>query len=375
MRGTRTRIATGIYRDATGIAIVTKVNGVQKERRYKPDASLTKLIAIRANWIVERESGEVAEPTTPYWDAAREYLKTIPPDTETKRHANAFNDLDCWRETFHGLNVTAITPALIQQQLATWVADFKPSTLNKRRQELKNLFDFLRLSVNPVSGVPKLIERHDDARGVSPEVVEAVLSHFNDDALHTRLRLRVMWETSLAPVDLERIEAAQFRPRERTIYVPARRKGAGAPALTMSLTRNGVRALNAFFAAGLEGKAFTSSGGMHRMFRDATAKAKAEWKHGAWPAPENFSPKDLRHSRLTEALRRSKNLQGVRQLARHKRIETTMRYVRALESDALKQVTASMEPDGTVPSRNDKRRQNRRKRTTGKSGKKQRRSQ
>lgn len=357
MRGKRTRLATGIYRDAFGIAVITKVNGAQQERRYAEDSDLDKLIAIRANWIVERK-GEPAEPTAPFWDACTEYLKTIPKDT--KRHANAYNDLHCWRETFHGLDVRDITAAVIRQTLAGWSADFQPSTLNKRRQELKNLFDFLG-GANPVGAVPKHIERHDDARGQRPDLVEAVLAEFTPTN-ETGIRVRVMWETSLAPIDLLRIEHARFRPRERTIYIPERRKGAGAPALTMSLTRAAVASLKVFFAAGLEGKTF-SSGTMWRDFQKAVEKAKAKWK-GVWPAPANFSPKDLRHSRLTEALRRSENLQGVRQLARHKRIETTMRYVRALETDALRDVTAAMESAiRRVPSKNVKTRQNGRKRT------------
>lgn len=356
MRGARTRRATGIYKDASGYAVITKVNGIQKERRYMPDSDLTNLIAIRANWIVERSKGEPPDPSHPFGEVVSEYLKTIP--ANTKRHANASNDLACWRRTFRGLNVPQITAALIQQQLAAWATDgLQPSTLNKRRQELKNLFTFLGGS-NPVGVVPKFKERHDDARGQRPEVVEAVLAQIT--ATQTRLACRVMWETSLPPVDLSRIQHARFRPRERTIYVPERRKGAGAPALTMTLTKAGVAALQAFFKAGLEGKTF-SSGTMHRDFTKAVQRAKAAWK-GVWPAPANFSPKDLRHSRLTEALRRSQNLQGVQQLARHRNMGTTMRYLRALEADSLRAVTASM--DGTVPSGRVRKRQNRRKRTT-----------
>lgn len=348
MRGKRTRVATGVYRDAYGYAITSKVHGEQKERRYAPESDLDRLIAARANWIVERKSGETPEPKTPYWDAAKAYLKTLPENT--KRYQNATNDLHCWRPTFHGLHIRAITAAMIQQQLATWQPQFKPSTLNKRRQELKNLFDFLGGS-NPLATVPKLRERYDDARGVAPAIVEAVFAEMRET--QTKICLRVMYETSLPPVDLTRIREASFLPRKKTIYVPERQKGAGAPALTMTLTTAGVAALKAFFAAGLEGKTF-SSGTMWRDFSAAIAKARAAWK-GVWPAPANFHPYDLRHSRLTEALRRSKNLQGVQQLARHKRIETTMRYLRALESESLRAVTQSME--SAIPSGASRRRQ------------------
>lgn len=358
-RGKRTRLATGIYKDASGIALCTKVHGVQLERRYALDSDLNKLIAIRANWIVERESGEVAAPSTPFWDACTDYLRTIP--AKTKRHANAYNDLHCWRAIFHGLNVKDITAAMIQTQLAAWRPDFQPSTLNKRRQELKNLFDFLG-GANPVGGVPKFTERYDDARGVPPAVVEAVLAQMNET--ETKIRLRVIYETSLTPIDLTRIQQAYFKPRQRTIYIPERQKGAGAPALTMTLTRGGVEALKRFFAAKLNGRTF-SSGTMWRDFHKAVQKAKAAWK-GVWPAPANFHPYDLRHARLTEALRRSGNLQGVQQLARHKHVETTMRYLRALETDSLRAVTDAM--DGTVPAGTVKTRQNGPKRTTGRSG-------
>lgn len=357
-RGKRTAVAPGIYRDSSGYAVVTKVFGVQRERRYVSDSDRDNLIAIRANWIVERKRGEKPEPSTPFWNAAREYLKTIP--AKTKRYANAYNDLHCWRVTFHGLNVRDITSAMIQHQLATWQPDFQPSTLNKRRQELKNLFDFFGRE-NPVSKVAKSKERHDEARGVAPALVEAVFAEMHDN--QSAIRLRVMYETSLAPIDLTRIRQAGFNRRKKTQYVPDRRKGDGAPALTMTLTTNAARALQAFYAAGLEGKTF-SSGTMWRDFHNAAVAAKATWK-GVWAAPVNFSPKDLRHSRLTEALRRSGSLQGVQQLARHKHVETTMRYLRALESESMKAVTQSMEGAiPTVPSTNVRNRQNGPKRTT-----------
>lgn len=361
-RTKRERLATGIYKDKGGIAVVTKIHNVQREQRFSLDSDLSKLIAFRANWIVERE-GEPQEPTAPYWEACQRYLKTIPDDVDgSKRKANAYNDLHCWRHTFHGVNVKQITAAIIKQQLAEWAPDFKPSTLNKRRQELKNLFTFLngKDGKNPVRDVSKSRERYDDARGQRPEVVEAVLTQIT--APQTRIFLRAVYETSLPPIDLTRITEATFRPRERTIFVPERLKGAGSPAVTMTLTKAGVKALKAFFAAGLEGKRL-STGTMHRDFTEAVTRAKAAWK-GVWPAPDNFHPYDLRHSRLTEALRHSGNLQGVQKLGRHKRIETTMRYLRALESESMKDVTRAM--DGairTVPSVNVKTRQNRPKRT------------
>lgn len=360
-RGKRTRVVTGIYRDAYGYAITSKVHGIQKELRYAPESDLDRLIAARANWIVERRTGEKPEPKTPFWDAAREYLKTIPEGT--KRYANAYNDLHCWRGTFHGLRVTEITAALIQQQLATWRPDFKPSTLNKRRQELKNMFDFLQIVPNPISAVPKLKERYDEARAVAPAVAEAVFAQMAPT--QSSILLRAIYETSLPPIDLSRITEARFHPRRKTIDVPERQKGAGAPALTMTLTRDAVKALQAFFKAGLEGKT-VSSGTLHRDFTNAVKKAKAAWK-GVWPAPANFHPYDLRHSRLTEALRRSGNLQGVQQLARHKHIETTMRYLRALETEALRDVTRAMEgASRRVPAGHVRKRPNGPKRTSAK---------
>lgn len=361
-RTTRRRIATGIYKDDAGIAVVTKVHGVQLERRFSLDSNLHKLIAFRANWIAERQT-EPREPIAPYWEACEQYLKTIPEDADgSKRKTNAYNDLHCWRQTFHGLNVNEITAAQIREQLATWQADYQPSTLNKRRQELHHLFKFLngRSGANPVREVPKLKERYDDARGQAPELVEAVMAQIT--APQTRTFLRAQWETSLPPVDLTRLTEATFRPQQRTIHVPARQKGAGAPAVTMTLTKAAVKALAAFFAAGLEGKRI-STGTLYRDFTDAVERAKATWE-GTWPAPPNFRPTDLRHSRLTEALRRSNNLQGVQQLGRHKRIETTMRYLRALESESMRDVVRAM--DGairSVPSGDVKTRQNRPKRT------------
>lgn len=318
----------------------TKVRGVQKERWYSLDSDPLNLPFERAKWEKERRTGEPVVPKRAFQLVVAEYLTTFVPDS--RRHEDAEGQLHAWLPAFKNVDIAAITSQAIRAQMAAWQSqEAAASTVNHRRQELKNLFTYLygKHGVNPLRDVPKVKEVYDDARGVLPSVVEAILKEMPES--DTKIRLRAIWETSLPHADLTRLQQARFSPRQKTIFVADRFKGAGVKGETMSLTTAGVKALQAFFAAGLEGRPFSNSS-VHKSFRLAVGKARAHWK-GVWPAPDNLHPYDLRHSRLTEALRRSKNLQGVRRLGRHKRLETTMRYVRALESESAKSVVAAMD--------------------------------
>jgi integrase len=333
-------VAEGIWRYKNGYRVQTKVHGDQKERWYSEDSDPNNLVYERARWAKERRKDEPAPPTHGFPKAVADYLTTFVPDS--RRYQDADRQLSAWLPAFRKLDVTEITSQAIRAQLATWQAeDYAPSTLNHRRQELKNLFTYLygKSGSNPVRDVPKIKETYDDARGQLPALVEAIFAEMEDS--DTKLRLRVIWETSLPHADIVRLKRSQFHPKQKTIYVGDRHKGAGVKGSVMSLTSAGVDALTAFFDAGLEGLAF-SRHSMRKSFLLAVGKAKAKWI-GVWPAPENLRPYDLRHSRLTEALRHSKNLQGVQRLGRHKRLETTMRYVRALESESTKNVIDAME--------------------------------
>lgn len=334
-------VAEGIYRYKNGFRVVTKVkaDGGQKEKWFHHPQDQLKLIAFRATWELQRRRGNPVSRDS-IRTASEKYLLTIPEGS--RRHEDATRQLTAWIAPLSNIAVPAITPQQIREQLATWQAKgYAASTLNHRRQELKNLFTFLngRSGSNPVREVKKLKEVYDDARGQPPNVVDAIFAEMEDSA--TKTFLRVIWHTSLPHADIKRLREARFDAVKKTIMLADRKKGAGVKGEVLSLTTEGVTALQAFFAAGLEGHSI-SNGSMNKSFKLATGKAKEKWK-GVWPAPENFHPYDLRHSRLTEALRQSKNLQGVGKLGRHKRLETTMRYVRALESDSMRQVVEAME--------------------------------
>ena len=281
MRPKRTRVVTGIFRDVYGYALITKVRGVQLEQRWAPESDLDSLIAVRANWIVERKKG--APPVRhSFQRAARDYLATIPP--KTRRHDDAARQLAAWLPAFKDCDVSTITAQLIRAHMATWRK--AASTVNHRRQELKNLFTFLngKAGANPVRDVPKAKERYDDARGQSPALIAAILAELPEN--QSKRCLEVWWETALPPSQQARLTRSTFHPKEKTIYAQPRRKGDGVPGRMLPLTANGVRALTAFFAYGLEGKPVSTST-IHRDFTAAVEKAKAKWP-GRWPAPANL---------------------------------------------------------------------------------------
>lgn len=333
-------VAEGIWRYKNGYRVQTKVHGVQKERWYSEDSDPLNLPYERAKWEKERREGEPLLAKRALQHVVRDYLQTIPEDT--RRHEDADRQLAPWTKAMGADDINTITAQAIREHLATWRAEgYAASTLNHWRQELKNVFTYLngKSGANPLRDVPKFREVYEDARGQDPAVVEAIFAEMDDS--DTKRFLRVIWETSLPHVDVTRLLESRFDATRRTIGLGDRQKGAGVKGVIMSLTAAGAAALQAFFQAGLQGWQ-PSNGSMNKSFKLAVTKAKDRWI-GVWPAPENLHPYDLRHSRLTEALRRSKNLQGVQKLARHKRLETTMRYVRALESESMKSVVTAMD--------------------------------
>lgn len=343
-------IADGIYKYDNGYRVTSKVHGKQLEQWYAPDSDEDQLKLIRATWIIDRKKGEKKTSAKSFQKAVTDYLKTFPKGT--RRRDNAERDLGAWLPRFKTHETHKITSQAIREQLALWQPDYAASTLNHRRQELKNLFTFLngKAGANPVRDVPKVKERYDDARGQAPDVIEAVLAQMRPSL--SRIRLRVWWETAIPPSQQARLTRSGFKAHEKTQAVQPRRKGAGVPGKVLPLSARAVDALTDFYAAKLEGIA-PSTSTIYRAFRLAVGKAKAQWP-GRWPAPENLSPKDLRHSRLTEAYKHSKDLNAVAELGMHADLSTTQRYVRAVASHTARAAITLMEsasqnvPSGTA---------------------------
>ena len=160
-RGTRTRVATGIYRDAFGFAIVVTVHGVNHERRWPLGTPLEMLKRERVKLKAEilgaapmsahkrTPRGELVPPAPasgPTLGAGlAAFLATLPVGS----HRTNSEQLGAWWITAFGAAtpLADITGAQLLTVMATWKADHKrtgrghsASTLNKRRDTLRGIY-------------------------------------------------------------------------------------------------------------------------------------------------------------------------------------------------------------------------------------------
>ena len=337
-RGTRTRIATGIFRDAIGVAVIVSVNGKPHEYRRPHDSDIAALIKERTTLKqagrldVEREE---ATADTLRADAAT-YLATL-----TGRHkADADDILTHWVTAFGDRHRDAITAVDVRQQLAAWGK--APSTLNHRRQVLSSLYKSLNGAngYNPVREVPKVRERYDTPRSLSYSVITAILDQMGPT--QSRARFAVMAYTGLPQAQMAQLTPADVDLKAKTVRVSPRRKGKGSPGRTLPLSHQAVQAFKDFAAADCWGDFSRSS--MAKAFRNAVRNARATRKD----IPASIRAYDLRHSFLTELYRRTGDIHAVSHLALHSTPAQTARYAQSAVKDRMAEaIRATFSKRGT----------------------------
>lgn len=329
-RGKRTRVATGIYRDAYGYAIVTSIDGNQEERRYHLDSDLDKLILLRQQWKLERRGIAIQTRAQTFAPIAAAFLDTFKP--KSRRRVDVTIALNHWLEAgFKTLAIEDITPERIATQLAAWSArGVANSTLRHRRRELGNLFTWKYGAggINPVRAVARAPKTHRERPRDFPYVVARLILFQMRPSL-TKTRLRVMLETGWPHEVLRRLKPADLHLAQRTAYIAPRKKGKGVQGRTVPLHRRAVAALRSLNHANGYGPFSASS--MRQSFLVAVTKAKAIWdahewaEPTPWPAPEDIHPYDLRHAFIARAVRKS-GIEAASYLAIHADIRQTQEY-------------------------------------------------
>lgn len=318
-RGTRTRVATGVYRDAQGHALVAMVGGVQRERRAPRDWSLRRLIdardAFRAELRAEASRAAARRPTagTLAADAPR-YLASV---RQMPSYRARFWQIEKWVDALGDRHRDDITTAMVATQLHTWLADgYAPQTCNHLRTALLQLYRRLDGpdARNPARAVPKLPVEAPVARAL-PVLAVARILHALRPRTATRARLAVMATTGLSQAELVRVQADDIDWRGGTLLARARRKGAGSHPRLIPLTRHARLALRWFVAAEAFGPFSTAA--MRSRFRDACERAgygETDWR-----------PYDLRHTFAT-LVAAAGDERAVQAVLGHTTTATTRRY-------------------------------------------------
>jgi integrase len=358
-RGTRRRIASGIYQDDLGFAAVVVVGSGAgrraKEERFPP---LTPLAVMEAWQRRTRQSLATVrsdpQPTAtsrngpqPLAVDAETYLTTVTsmPSFKARRA-----DLEAWLPLFGHRHRHSLTTQELTATINTWLEQgVAASTISHRRQALRCVYRFCDPDETPPidhtqAPRPPALE----ARALPwPDVLDlvAALSDHKSGAL-----LRVLAHTGFPPARIARLQPGQLDARAKTVFLVGRRKGAGTKSQTLRLTDDGVAALQQYF------RHFPQGGCVSKVswaveFGKAVGRVNAQRardKRPPIPPPPATRPYDLRHSFGTEAYRRSGDLKAVA-AALDVSLETAERYTLGAVSAQVDKVIAAMNTPRPAP--------------------------
>lgn len=346
MRGTRTTVDANIYRDDYGFEIIVRRRGATGRARYKGHHySIQFLRSERQRITDDLDDSTPIIKGTLAGDFA-EMLKSLP-DGSIKR--NRSSDGKHWIDAGFGtLPRHKLTPEMIERQCRAW-SDCAASTIKHRLDALRAVYQFHDDDAGPVAKVPRPKERRD-VRIVPQALIEAVLMQLGTGKNHARIR--VIARTGLPHAQIKRLRPADLDLVGRTMFIVARKKGAGVPGRTLPITHAAVLAFEEFVAHEAFGP--FSNASLYKAFQRAVGRAREKWcKHcGPWPAPPHFRPYDLRHGFLTEVYRRTRDLRVTAELGLHADMTITAMYAQAAVSEnanAARDKLDGMLPDGTTP--------------------------
>lgn len=349
-RGPRTRIAPGIYQDALGYAVVAHAAGQRREHRFPAGTPLKTMRAWQDDTRADlRETAtDTAAALLPgtLQAAVAAYLAPL----RGKPLRDARNLLRHWLDALpHYLPLEATTPALLRSVVTTWQQSGRAaSTINHRRRALAALFDTMAPTLdNPVRKVPRMAPPAPELRAVDIALAAAILAALPDrgarraghaavrEGSKTKARLRVMLWTGLPPATLARVRPEDVDLDRRTVYVRPRRKGAGAPGVTLPLLPEGVEAFRQWLRLGAWGTFSTASA--RKSFRRAIAAYTAQRAALGQPVaiPADLRPYDLRHTFLSWLLEITGDIAAVKEYAQHADMRSTWRYVQRGASTRL----------------------------------------
>ena len=334
MGARRTAIETGIYRDQYGLAATVKVGNLQREKRFLPDASIKTIKAWQDETRVAlRKIAPTAERGTFAKDAER-YLRAVasmPTFKEREKH------IALWTAEFGPRARYSIAASEIRAVLERWrLAGLAGSTVNHRRTALQHLWTVLdgRNSPNPVRDVPKHDEPEPEARALTYQQIEAILTAMpdrgqaikgkdRDDSSKTKARLRVLAYTGIPAAQLRKLRPEHVNLDAGTMQVTARRKGRGAAGRVMPLNGRALAALDTFDVLDCWGSFSSSS--MWKSFQRACEKVGIV---GA-------RPYDLRHSYGTALYAQSGDPRAVQEALMHT-AKMTQRYTQGAVDQRLR---------------------------------------
>lgn len=334
-RGPRTRVATGVYRDAIGCSVVVMVAGEQHERRYPAGTSLDRLLRardeLREHYERRARRRQRAAPKTGTLAAeAVRYLAAVRamPSYPSRRRL-----IELWVGVLGTRRLASLDHLTIAAQLQTWATTPRSATDDRPYSaqylvHLRGALSHLYATIdpdgdNPVARVPRARVVEPLPRAIPLWDLVAILRAM-PRASKARARLAVMASTGVGPAELARLRRQDIDVDGRVLVAHARRKGKGSEARAIPLTRHAVRALHLLLRLDALGPFSTSN--LRRAFRVAAARAGYVLRDADHPDGLDWRPYDVRHTFGSLVGEHSRDERAVQALLGHTDRRTTRRY-------------------------------------------------
>lgn len=348
-RGTRRRIAPGVYRDAFGIAAIvtvgTRPHQQQREKRFPRDAQLVDI----QTWQNETRRALSLKATlrAPVRDSLAAAVKMYLPSIASRPCAEARRyELAAWTAVFGARPITTLGATELQAQCERWILDgASPTTVNHRLSSLRAVFTARGL---PCPTLHRYREPDPKPRGLTREDFEDILAAMPPS--QTRAELRVMGETGLPPVRQARLTREDIDLRRRCVYLVGRHKGAGTEPRTMGLTQRGVAAFKEWLAVGCLSDPVQSST-RNVVFQRAVTRANVTRAKAKRPLIRNgahVKPYDFRHTFGTAAYLATRDLKAVAELLDVTE-ETATRYALAAVPANVRAIVETLDAEHAKP--------------------------
>ena len=267
------------------------------------------------------------------------YMKTYMDKVHASTRGNRERYLNAWVErlgsrTRQSVTTQDVIAALnhFRQKGIVKGTPLKPETVNQVRLALLRLYECLNAEheINPVKRVPLDPVAKPDARGVTYDVVDAILSKLSPGTA-TAARCRLMAYTGMRPVEIMRIRPDEdWKRAEGTLLI---RTAKGGIATRQKLLPQATRALEEM--ARLQAWGTYWAGPVSRAFTDARKAAGYGSLH--------LVPYDLRHCYGTLIYEQTGDLKAVKESLRHSTLRLSERYMAAAVSPMLEKVHGKLD--------------------------------
>ncbi len=359
-RGTRTRIAEGVYADAIGLEAVVAVGSgttkAQKSKRFARGTSMQEIrdwqTATRAALAKKRGKKKAPRQARDTFEAdVTRYLKTI---ESQPSHGSARACLNAWAEHFGARRRATITLADYQSVLDSWYrceenpnGRYAGSSCAHLKDHLVNLYRVLD-ACNDDDNVATKLKRYAQAepepRAIPDDILDELIGVMRPS--RTRACIKVMATFGMPPARQRRLEPKHLNIEKGTVYLVPRRKGKGTKGKTFKLSKDAIEAFKEFVAVKAWGGVTKES--IYACFQRAIAAAnRIRAKHQRELLPP-MRPYDVRHSFGAKVYRKTGDIGAAAELL-DVTLETAQRYTLSAVPDRVERAIAALDEEAPRP--------------------------